>query len=191
MGRSRRRWLEYNTYANAKWEHRRLGTDLRRGFQVCNIYKIPCKSNSAIRHLKPQIGWLEQVEIDYEPRCDDNTIPQFADIKTWYRALESATNLHNRPIRYNHDTREMLENQGFVDIHEETIRLPLNPSWEQDPHLQDIGRWYNLGLTQGLQALTLAPLRRKSNWTRGAVDDLVDHVRREVCSRKLHIYHEM
>jgi hypothetical protein len=84
----------------------------------------------------------------------------------------------------------MLENQGFVDIKEQVIKIPLNP-WPTDPHLKDIGRWYNLGLTQGLEALTLGPLTRVSQWSKTDVDKLISEVKREVCSKKYHAYCNM
>ncbi|KAG9244357.1 S-adenosyl-L-methionine-dependent methyltransferase [Calycina marina] len=145
----------------------------------------------AFRHLKPQVGYLEQIEIDLEPRCDDDTIPQFADLKSWYRALDDATTINHRPIKYNPYTGELLTSQGFVDIRHQVIRLPLNPGWTKDSHEKNVARWYNLGFTQGLHALTLAPLRRKSNWSMESVQKLVDDVMKEVCARRIHAYHEM
>lgn len=84
----------------------------------------------------------------------------------------------------------MLEQQGFVDIREQIIQLPLNP-WPTDFHAKDIGRWYNLGLTQGLEALSLAPLMRVKHWNRPDVDRLVQDVKREVCSKRIHAYSNM
>jgi hypothetical protein len=84
----------------------------------------------------------------------------------------------------------MLERQGFVEIQEQVIKVPLNP-WPADPHLKDIGRWYNLGLTQGLEALTLGPLMRVANWPRPEVDKLVGEAKREICAKRFHTYCNM
>lgn len=85
-----------------------------------------------------------------------------------------------------------MERQGFVEIQEQVIKIPLNP-WHSDPHLKDIGRWYSLGLTQaqGLEALTLAPLSRMSNWKKPDIEALVGRVKKEICSKKYHVYHNM
>jgi hypothetical protein len=143
-----------------------------------------------LRHLKPGFGWLEQVEIDLTPRCDDGTLPPNSALAGWSQHLLDATARAYRPLAYNTKTRAMLEQAGFVEIQEHTIRIPLNP-WPNDPHLKDIGRWYNLGLTQGLEALTLGPLTRQSHWTKEDVDKLVSEVKREICSKKIHVYHNM
>jgi hypothetical protein len=84
----------------------------------------------------------------------------------------------------------MLESQGFVEIQEQVIKVPLNP-WPSDPHLKDIGRWYNLGLTQGLEALTLGPLTRVNQWSKADVDKLISEAKREICSKKYHAYCNM
>ncbi|PQE03275.1 hypothetical protein CJF30_00005763 [Rutstroemia sp. NJR-2017a BBW] len=84
----------------------------------------------------------------------------------------------------------MLERQGFVDIQEQVIKIPLNP-WPTDSAMKDIARWYNLALTQGLEAMTLAPLTRVFNWTKDDVERLVADVKREICSRKVHVYNNI
>ncbi len=133
---------------------------------------------------------MEHVEIDMEPRCDDGTLPPNSYIVQWTGLLLDATARAYRPLAYNTETRAILERQGFVDIQEQVIRVPVNP-WSKDPQEKDVGRWYNLGLTQGLQALTLAPLTRMTQWTPADVERLTADVKREVCSKKFHIYCNM
>jgi hypothetical protein len=142
------------------------------------------------RHLKPGYGWMEHVEIDMTPRCDDNTLPPNSQLVAWSRYLLEATARASRPLAYNTETRTMLERQGFVEIQEQVIKVPLNP-WPADPHLKDIGRWYNLGLTQGLEALSLGPFTRVNLWTKADVDRLIAEVKKEVCSKRFHAYCNM
>lgn len=143
------------------------------------------------RHLKPGSGWIEHVEIDMEPRCDDYTLSQDSMLVKWYRWLADATHRVSRPIAYEHRTRQLLQQAGFIDIQETVIRVPYN-SWPNDPHQKDIGRWYNLGITEGLDALTYAPLTRVYQWDLNAhVKPLLDNVRREICNRKIHAYNNM
>lgn len=153
-----------------------------------------CSSRSVktdkTRHLKPGFGWLEHVELDMIPRCDDGTLPTNSQILNWSRYVLDATDRAYRPLAYNTDTRPMLERQGFVEIQEQVIKVPLN-YWPTDPHLKDIGRWYNLGLTQGLDAMTVGPLTRMSAWKRADVDRLVSEAKRELCSKKYHAYCNM
>ena len=153
---------------------------------------MAAKSNILSRHLKPGYGWLEHVEIDIVPRCDDGSLPtpNESALIQWSQFLLEATQIAARPLAYNVDTRVMLERQGFVEIQEQVIKVPLNP-WPTDPHLKDIGRWYNLGLTQGLEALTLGPITRILRWKKSDVDRLIADAKREICLKKYHAYCNM
>jgi hypothetical protein len=85
----------------------------------------------------------------------------------------------------------MLQTAGFIDIREEIIRAPLN-GWPSDPHQKQIGRWYSLGLTDGLEALSLAPLTRVYRWNATEhVRPLIKQVKKEIAQSKIHAYNNM
>lgn len=156
--------------------------DLKHGIGLLLIYFS--------RHLKPNYGWMEHVEIDFTPRCDDGSLPRNAALLDWSHHLMSATKKAYKPMAYNTDTREMLQYAGFVEVTEKVIRIPFNP-WPSEPHRKEIGRWFNLGLCQGLEALTLGPLTRVLGWSREAVEKLVAEVKREICTEKYYVFCEM
>ncbi|MCJ1468465.1 Secondary metabolism regulator lae1 [Pseudocyphellaria aurata] len=144
--------------------------------------------HNVFRHLKPGYGYFEQVEIDLRPRCDDGALPY--PVGQWYEYLEDATTRASRSIKYQENTKQLLEAQGFVDVQTQVIQVPLN-SWPSDPHLKEIGRWYNLGLTEGLEAISLGPLTRVFRWPPADVRRLVGDVKSAICSKKHHIYNNM
>ncbi|KAL8905805.1 MAG: hypothetical protein Q9207_002418 [Kuettlingeria erythrocarpa] len=148
---------------------------------------------SAFNHLKPEIGRFEQVELDIEPRCDDGTLPANASIRRWYTALKRATETFNRPIAYNHATPEMLARQGFVDIEERVIRLPMS-TWS--PHMRErvLANWYQLAWVDegGLEAYSLGPLTRAPvSWPADQVTRFCNDVGAEISNRDYHIYNTM
>ncbi|KAF8854588.1 methyltransferase LaeA [Acephala macrosclerotiorum] len=155
-----------------------------------SISSWPDIYSKVFRHLKPGYGWLEHVEIDMVPRCDDGTLPPSSHLVQWANYLLDATARASRPLAYNPNIRSMLEGAGFVEIQEQIIKVPLNP-WPADPHLKDVGRWYNLSLTQGLEALSLAPLTRINNWSKADVDRLTAAAKRDICSKRYHSYSNM
>ncbi|KAH2226201.1 hypothetical protein KXV37_006846 [Aspergillus fumigatus] len=57
-------------------------------------------------HLRPG-AWFEQVEIDFEPRCDDRSLEGLA-IRQWYQLLKQATEETMRPVA--HNSRETIRN---------------------------------------------------------------------------------
>ncbi|KAL1875318.1 hypothetical protein VTK73DRAFT_10155 [Phialemonium thermophilum] len=140
------------------------------------------------RHLKPYYGHIEQVEIDWTPYCDDGTLPNPSYTKLWVNELLGAMDDHGRSMTVNsQETISQLQNAGFVDIKEEVIKIPFS-GWPTEKTARDTGRWFNLGFTNGLMGLTLAPLTRMRDRTKEEVSDLVDRVKREICSRKVHAY---
>ncbi len=141
-------------------------------------------------HLKPVYGSFEQVELDMEPRCDDGTLPSDSILVRWWRYLADATRRVNKPLAYNHWTGQMLQQAGFVDIQETVMRIPLN-SWPADPHLKDVGRWYNLGMTEGLEAFSLAPFTRVNRWSLDDVKRIVRDVKKVMCDKKVHAYNNL
>ncbi|KAL8744968.1 MAG: hypothetical protein Q9190_002856 [Brigantiaea leucoxantha] len=166
-----------NIYRSVAWSRGMIA-------HVCNLLTLD-------RHLKPGIGFFEQVEMDLEPRCDDGTLPANATIRHWYNSLAQATYLANRPIAYRHDTRQMLEAQGFTEIEEEVIRVPLS-GWTKVPHEQAMSRWYSLALTEGLEAYSLGPLTREPClWPREDVHRYCKEVEREILNIHNHTYNTM
>ena len=145
-----------------------------------------------IRHLKPGTGYLEQVEIDLRPRCDDGPIPN--RLQEWYDWLSDSTARGGKPLEYLRSTPDLIRQQGFVDIKEQVIRLPLNP-WpigsQEHIHERDIGRWYNLGLCEGVEALSLGPLTRVYEWPAVDVKRLVTEVKTLICDKRYHLYNNL
>jgi hypothetical protein len=142
-------------------------------------------------HLKPGTGWIEQIEIDMEPKCEDGTLQSDSVIKQWYDYLVDATSRNHRSVAYRHDTKDLLRNAGFIDIEEQIIRAPLN-GWPNDPHQKQIGKWYHLGLSEGLEALSLAPFTRLFDWdAEQHVQPLLKEVAKEISKSKIHAYNNM
>lgn len=133
---------------------------------------------------------MEHVEIDMVPRCDDGSLPPNSPLVEWSKLLSEATARHGKPIAYNIHTRAMLEEQGFTEIQEQILKIPVN-AWSADAHQKEIGRWFQLGLTQGFEALTLAPFTRMLSWKRTDVDRLVAECKREICFKRIHAYCNM
>jgi len=126
-----------------------------------------------------------------EPRCDDGTLPPNSHLVEWYRYLDDATKRINRPIAFPHNTKEMLHQAGFIEINEQIIRAPLN-GWSTDPHQKRIGRWYNIGLSEGIQALSLAPFFRVFQWDPiQHINPLCNEVKSEMSKTKIHVYNNI
>ncbi|KAK6496688.1 hypothetical protein TWF481_001676 [Arthrobotrys musiformis] len=160
---------------------------------VGSVSSWPNLYRTIFNHLKPGYGWFEQVEIDYEPRCDDGTMssnPAISPLVKWYQYLADATERSGKTIRYQHKTGKMLADAGFTDIREVIIQVPYSP-WSSDPHLKKIGSWYTLAMSEGLESLCIAPFNRIYGWDLEQITGFLGPVKKEMLSKKVHAYNNM
>ena len=135
---------------------------------------------------------MEQVEIDFYPRCDDGSLPRDSALYHWYHLLMEATDTACKPLAYNTHTRQMLQQAGFTEVDEQVIRMPYHP-WPLDKHEKAIGMWCLLGLTDSeyLEALSYGPFSRVLRWDKTKIDKLLADVTKEILMKKYHVYNEM
>ncbi|KAI8278686.1 Secondary metabolism regulator LAE1 [Colletotrichum sp. SAR11_240] len=147
--------------------------------------------NRSFRHLKPG-GFIEQVEIEWVFRCDDNTLSPNSPLRQWGVVLSQAMRRFGAPIDI-FDTKAALESMGFTNFNQQVINLPINPWVRPDEHEEELGRWFNLGLTHGLQAMTMAPFTRYAPepWTANQVNQFVEVLKQELCRLSVHAYCRM
>ncbi|KAJ9131981.1 Methyltransferase LaeA [Pleurostoma richardsiae] len=137
-------------------------------------------------HLKPMYGFIEHVEIDWEPRSDDGPVPP--RYRDWVADLYNAMDTFGRSMRIERDgIKNSLAAVGFVDITEESIRIPIN-GWPADPHEKDMGEWFNLGLTFGLPGLTYGAFSKVLGKSKDEMDRIVNDVKRDITNRSYHAY---
>ncbi|CBF88745.1 protein laeA [Aspergillus nidulans FGSC A4] len=137
-------------------------------------------------HLRPG-AWFEQVEIDFEPRCDDRSLDGTA-LRHWYDCLKQATAETMRPIAHSsRDTIKDLQDAGFTEIDHQIVGLPLNP-WHQDEHERKVARWYNLAVSESIENLSLAPFSRVYRWPLERIQQLAADVKSEAFNKEIHAY---
>jgi hypothetical protein len=141
-----------------------------------------------IRHLKPGSGLMEQVEIDFRPHSDGDPRPlRDSKLMEWSQKLHQGFARAGKKLEMNPNTKEILEEIGFVDVEHTTIRVPFNP-WPAEESEKEIARWFNLGLTQGLDAITLEPVINYLNYPVQAVRELIEGVKVDICRRQWQTY---
>ncbi|GAB7356101.1 hypothetical protein MBLNU459_g6706t1 [Dothideomycetes sp. NU459] len=131
----------------------------------------PALYSKIFTHLQPGHGYIEQLEIDFTPRCDDGTLPPDSMLNKWYDYLIQATSQTAKPLSYQPNTRQLLQQAGFTDITEQVIQAPYR-AWSADRVQIDIGNFNQtaLDLCYGLEALSLGPFSRVFNWTRPEIE---------------------
>lgn len=87
----------------------------------------------------------------------------------------------------------MLAAQGFVDIEERVIRIPMS-TWSRDKIEKKLANWLQLVLVgeDGLEAYSLGPLTRAPvSWPADQVTRLCKEVGAEIVNRSFHMYNNM
>lgn len=157
---------------------------------IGSVSSWPNLFQRVFQHLKPREGWFEYVDIDMESRSHDESFNPSTALYQWQQHLIHATNLVGKPLKYERCVRELLEDAGFVDIHETVLTLPMN-SWPTDPYLKDCGSWFNLGMIQGLDGFSLGPLCRVLRWPMEQVETFLGRVKRDINSRNIRSYNTL
>jgi hypothetical protein len=145
------------------------------------IHKRLC-TNIIQRHLKPGIGVIEHVEIDFLPQSGDHSLPQDSKLRFWFSELRSAFERARLPLSLEPAPESWLKQAGFEDIKRNIKEIPYHP-WPSDEYQKEIGRWLNMGMLQGIEAMTMAPLTRYKGYSASQVRVLIEDVKREICTR--------
>ncbi|KAM4058498.1 methyltransferase [Hirsutella rhossiliensis] len=149
----------------------------------------PSTYRKIFEHLTPGTGVLEHVEIDWVPRWESSgDFPENSAFKEWSDAYHKALDLFNRSARVStQQTRLMIEQAGFCDFREQTVRCYVNP-WSSDTWEKDTARWFNLGMKHGLEAISLMPMVERLGMTVEEVNDLCARVKEENTKLRYHGY---
>ncbi|KAF2800784.1 S-adenosyl-L-methionine-dependent methyltransferase [Melanomma pulvis-pyrius CBS 109.77] len=143
----------------------------------------------SFRYLKPG-GWMESQEYMPTVYCDDGTMsPDFA-FAEWTQTQDRAAMNMGRPLRIGNKLKRWYEQAGFVDVHEEVYKLPIN-SWPRDPQWKMLGRFNETNLLDGLQAFSLQPFQKGLGWTKDEIEVYLVHVRKALSDRNVHAYHKI
>ncbi|TQV90234.1 methyl transferase [Cordyceps javanica] len=142
------------------------------------------------RHTAPG-GFIEQVEIDWVPRWESANIPESSALLEWSQKFLEGMDHFQRSARVlSRKVQRMLEAAGYVGFEETIIRCCVSP-WSNDTRERLVAKWFNLCLTEGIEAMSLAPLVEKCCMTICEIKKLQARVKRESCNLQLHAYFNM
>ena len=112
----------------------------------------------ALRYLAPGTGRIQLIEIDWEPCCDDGTLPDDSPMHLWWLTICRASAFNGRPIQYEHRLPRMLEQAGF-EIEQnfpftmQTWEDNRQPSTPDELRKNQVARWCMSAVSSLLQEL--------------------------------------
>ena len=135
-------------------------------------------------------GWMESQEIMPTIYCDDGTMGIDYAFSHWVRTQDDAAMAMGKPLRIANKLKRWYEQAGFVDVHEEVFKLPIN-GWPKDPQFKMLGKFNEENYLEGVQAWSLQLFTRGLNWTKDEIEVYLVHVRKAISNRAVHGYHKM
>jgi hypothetical protein len=139
--------------------------------------------------LKPG-GWMESQEYMAWCFCDDGTMTSDYVFAEWTKSQDQAAMALRRPVRIGNKLKRWYEQAGFVDVHEEVYKIPIN-SWPKDPQFKMLGRFNETQLLSGLQGWSLTPFQKAFGWTKNEIEVYLVQVRKSLSDRSVHAYHKV
>lgn len=143
----------------------------------------------SFRNLKPG-GWMESQELMSTLYCDDKSMAPSFPFAEWTQIQDEAAMKMGKPMRIANKLKRWYEQAGFVDVHEEVFKLPIN-SWPRDPQFKMLGRFNETNYLDGLQAWSLQLFTRGLEWTKDEIEVYLVDVRKAISDRNVHAYHKM
>lgn len=140
---------------------------------------------SAFDNLHPG-GYLELQDCIYDIRCIDNTM-EGTNFENWTQLIRKATTELGKDWTRPSEYKNYLELVGFEDVVEQQFEWPIG-TWARGERIKNLGRWCREDALSGLEAASLAVLTRGLGMTKADVDELLDAVKEEIKSNKLHVY---
>jgi hypothetical protein len=141
------------------------------------------------QYLEPG-GWMESQELYPTTYCDDGTMPNDHALCEWTRTQDEAAMKLGRPMRIANKMKKWYKDAGFVDVHEEVFKMPIN-HWPRDPQYKMLGTFWGKMLVEGLQGFSLAMFTRAFGWTKDEIEVYLVKVRTAIMDSRVHAYHKV
>ncbi|KAL4802522.1 S-adenosyl-L-methionine-dependent methyltransferase [Aspergillus unguis] len=140
----------------------------------------------AFRNLKPG-GYFEIASFDVNTYSDDDTHLRATNLLECVRCIRKASKDFGKDMFTTHTWKERIERAGFVNVVEETYKLPQSP-WPKDRKLKELGRCHQVNMFEAIPPYCYALFTRVLGWERTEIEALVAGIRAELKDLSLHLY---
>lgn len=117
-------------------------------------------------------------------------MPADYELLEWTKTQDMAAMRLGMPLRIANKLKTWFEQAGFVDVHEEIFRIPIN-SWPRDARLKLLGKFQNWNMSAGVHAWTVEYFVRALGWTETEVEVYLAHLRNSISDRSVHAYYKV
>ncbi|EMC98959.1 hypothetical protein BAUCODRAFT_84912 [Baudoinia panamericana UAMH 10762] len=133
--------------------------------------------------LKPG-GQAEFVELDWTPRCDEQSLPPGSPVSRWWQAMQDASIVNTKPITYPDDLEAFLEEARCPASSHHTIEVNTSENYREyheDEQRNVVARWFKLFMFdtnfQSFTGMSMGLLTTHLGWAPEEVVALCENVR--------------
>lgn len=100
-------------------------------------------------------GYIEQVELDIQPKSEDGTLPADSILFEWNTIARNWTKATGKTFFVANEQKQRIAEAGFVNVVERIFKWPLGP-WSSDERFKTIGRFYQSFWREGIEGWVMA-----------------------------------
>ncbi len=100
---------------------------------------------------------------------DDRQRQKYWPYLEWAPYTVQATSDNGQPLEMAPHFKRWYEGVGFVDVHEEVFKLPMN-TWPRDKDLKHVGMMMEENWMLGLNAFSMAFFTRVLGWNKNEIE---------------------
>ncbi|KAL9001052.1 MAG: hypothetical protein Q9169_000536 [Polycauliona sp. 2 TL-2023] len=137
-------------------------------------------------HLAPG-GYIEQAEINPQPRSDDGSITPGDPFDECGKLAVRAGESFGKSLMVEEFMHDEIIRAGFTDVVRVKYKWPIG-AWSNDVRLKELGRWVFIHWYEGLEGWVLRFFTKHMGWTYEDVQKWNAKVRQALKDRRYHIY---
>ncbi|KAI1931097.1 hypothetical protein LOZ66_001838 [Ophidiomyces ophidiicola] len=145
--------------------------------------------DQAFDHLS-RGGYLELQNLEANFFSDDGTDKRAVTATQWQQLLLMGSAKFGKRLDVEDMWKEKMEKAGFVDVVDESFKVPLRP-WAKDPKLRQLGELQAIQIKESIESYSLALFTRILGWTVDELDILLTAVRNDFSDPRSHLYGRM
>jgi SAM-dependent methyltransferase len=181
-------WLIDN--AEQEWVYPKKFDFVHSRMLMMGIHDWPRYWKQAYDNLKPG-GWVEVLEPEFPVSSADNREMTEADsFYLWSKYMREAAAIDGIDTMVTAKFKKQLEEQGFVNIHEQGVRWPLG-AWPKGKREKILGQWALENTKIFLSPSALALFKKRLGWTTEAVEKFLVGVNKDLEDNKKHYYWQL
>lgn len=135
-------------------------------------------------------GWIEQIEVDLDFYCDDNTEPPSSFLAGNSPLFHRISNRIGRPLDTYNTMASSIAKAGFVNVQEQIYKVPVG-SWPRHPTLKEAGRLAEMQLLRGFDGFVTHLLTKYGDpepWSLDRARVYVKRITEDLKNTKWHKY---